>query len=295
MTDAKKQAEAVVKAAQKAYDAAAKKADDALAKYRPLRADANRKARELAHAETNPDLFDDDPLTVVAPEVSEYAVARHNAGGVTTVVQGGTTTTTGAESVTTVAPVADVTFDHPITVDGTQAEERGVVTYEEQANAQHAEDLADVAPQPPTMDPGDAATGDPWDQPRESVVETPAPAKRKRRTKAEMEAARAAEAAAKETADYGVGTTGVQPTLDDPNAESDAIDGDAVAPVFADPFATQAPVAPLAVAPVADVTFQVPEGHVHIGFDANGNPTFAKLQPQPAAPVGQAPVIKPPF
>jgi hypothetical protein len=283
MTDAKKQAETVAKAAQKAYDVAAKKADDALAKYRPLRADANRKARELAYALANPELFEDDDLTPVQIALGRFAhTAPSRAPQAEVIVE------TDKLVVTSTPPVADPTFDNPITVAGTPAEERPFIPVEE-AIAQHAEDLADAAPQHPTMDPGDAATGDPWDAPVEAPVEAPKP-KRTRRTKAQI----AADKAAAEQAELDSGKVGGGGLFEDPNAEDDAVDGDAVPQVFQDPFAQQVPVAPLAAAPAADAAFQVPEGHVHIGFDQSGNPTFAKLQPT-SAPVGQAPVIQPPF
>lgn len=69
MTDAAaaKAAIAAVKAAEKAYASSQKKSSAAREKYLELQADTNRKARELAHARTNPDLYDDDPLTVVSP------------------------------------------------------------------------------------------------------------------------------------------------------------------------------------------------------------------------------------
>lgn len=66
-TAAQKAALATVKSAEKAYASAEKKSSAARERYLELQADTNRKARELAHARTNPDLYDDDPLTVVSP------------------------------------------------------------------------------------------------------------------------------------------------------------------------------------------------------------------------------------
>jgi hypothetical protein len=65
MTDARKAAEAAVKTAERAYESSAKKADAALEKAKELNAERNRAARALNHALANPDLFDDDPLSVV--------------------------------------------------------------------------------------------------------------------------------------------------------------------------------------------------------------------------------------
>lgn len=67
MTEDRKAAEAAVKAAERAYDGAAKKADTAREKYVELNVIRNTAARALAHARTHPALFDDDPLLVVDP------------------------------------------------------------------------------------------------------------------------------------------------------------------------------------------------------------------------------------
>jgi len=67
MTDEKKSALQAVKAAERAWESAAKKASASREKYLELQRDANAAARALAHARTNPALFDDDPTSVVLP------------------------------------------------------------------------------------------------------------------------------------------------------------------------------------------------------------------------------------
>lgn len=303
MTDAKKQAEAVAKTAQKAYDAAAKKADDALAKYRPLRADANRKARELAYALANPELFEDDDLTPVSIALGRVAhtvsTQRVEVGPAknysyeptqpqTATVDAGTAHVQPLEAQLDAEPVADPPFDNPITVAGVPAEERGTrqqeATYVPDAEALVAAGIAAA---------GAIIAGDPWDQPQPPpAVDPTAPAKRKRRTKAEMEAARAAEAEKKLA---GIHNAAAEPSDDDSDDDS-AIDGDAQVAVFADPFATQQAPPNVAQQPVAQPpAVMVPEGYVHIGFGADGQPSFAKIQQQAPPASGQQPVIKPPF
>lgn len=107
-TAEQKAAESRLKAAEKAHAAAAKKADDALEKYRPLRAAANRAARALAHAKTDPDLFQDDDLEIVLPAFGGTIVAA----------------TVEVPEAQSAPPVADVTHDSPITVAGVPAEQR---------------------------------------------------------------------------------------------------------------------------------------------------------------------------
>lgn len=294
MTDSRKQAEAVVKAAEKAYTAAAKKADDALAKYRPLRAAANRAARELAYAKSHPDLFDDDDLAVIDVTLGGVELAA-----AATVVSTYLPTPAAAFNEPEAPPVADPTFDSPITVAGVPAEERTTFTPVAEAIAQHAEqsemehqaNLDETA----AAVAADTSPADPWDAPP-PAAEPEKKARKPRATKAEMEARRAAEAAAK----AGVS----QPTLEASDDDS-ALDGDADAALLerlenldpattvmqvADPFASVTPQQPFQ-APVA----QAPEGYIQVGVDQAGQPQYAKLQQPTATPTVATPVIKPPF
>jgi len=183
MTDptARKAAEAVVKTARKAYDSAAKKAESARQKYAELQGEANRAARVLAHASTNPDLFDDDPLSVVFPAFG------------TAMPSGVVLDEYVAAAETVIAEIAAVT-ETP----------KQLMLPEESLTSAAAflppSPIAQPAPLEPTYPEAGSSEPDPWDLPAAPGVpdieaDVAPVVRRKRRTKAQIEADNAAAAA----------------------------------------------------------------------------------------------------
>ena len=174
---ARKAAESEVKKAEKAFEAASKKASNEREKYAALQAEANRAARALAHAKTNPDLFDDDPLAVVMPTFPSQGIAEVAARS------------QGIAAIEA-APHEDAVVTLPYTTEVTPITPADLMPSVQLTEYIAATDevIAEIA------------TQDPWDAPQRTEppeqVEAPK-TRRPRRTKAQMEAARAAALAGK--------------------------------------------------------------------------------------------------
>lgn len=245
MTD-KKTAQAELTKAEKTFAAAHKKALTAQEKFREAARESNLAARALQAARVNPLLFDDDDLSLVDPNLTYPPGPPAGQRASHVIID---------ETHTHAVPPSDYPREH--------VAEAGVITEVHPGTSipvapeQEPEYVQDAEGYAEPVAPTSAA---PWEQP---VAAPPAPQqeapaaapRRKRRTRAEMEAARAAEAAGQE-----------QPQA---------------APA-APPQAPQQPVP------------QGPPGTVFVGYTGTGDPIFqAATVAQPASPPPAPPQAPP--